>query len=98
MDRIELSITDATRLWPGTRLYRIACPHGVSSAAVLPGPKPLADTVMLDLIVPGHRRRHGCACEPILQGAPAPAPHQFVPVPPATFIPTPIPTTEGAPR
>ena len=67
MSRVELSVTDATRLWPGTRLYRVACPHGVSSAAVLPGATPVADEVVLDLILPGHQRRHGCACEPAAQ-------------------------------
>lgn len=63
MDRIEFTARDATSPWPGAREYRIACAHGVSSATVLPGASPLADVVVVDLIVPGHQRRHGCSCE-----------------------------------
>jgi hypothetical protein len=63
MDRIEFTVRDATTTWPGARQYRIACAHGVSSATVLPGASPLADLIVVDLIVPGHQRRHGCSCE-----------------------------------
>ncbi len=63
MDRIEFSARDASAQFPGARQYRIACAHGVSSAIVLPGASPLADALVVDLIVPGHQRRHGCSCE-----------------------------------
>jgi transposase-like protein len=32
----EFTVSDAPALWPGARVYRLACRHGVSSAALLP--------------------------------------------------------------
>ena len=63
MDRIEFTARDASAQFPGARQYRIACAHGVSSATVLPGASPLADVLVVDLILPAHQRRHGCSCE-----------------------------------
>jgi hypothetical protein len=60
----ELTVRDAPGLWPGARVYRLACRHGVSSAALVPGRKPLADGVVADLVLPGHHRRYGCGCLP----------------------------------
>jgi hypothetical protein len=60
----ELTVRDAPGLWPGARVYRVACRHGASSAVLIPGPRALADGVVLDLVLPGHQRRFGCACVP----------------------------------
>jgi hypothetical protein len=64
MNRTEMTVRDAPGFWPGARVYRLACRHGVSSAALVPGRKPLADGVVFDLVVPGHQRRYGCTCLP----------------------------------
>ena len=62
MDHTELTVRDAPAFWPGARVYRVACRHGASSAALVPGPRPLADDVVFDLVLPGHQRRYGCTC------------------------------------
>jgi hypothetical protein len=64
MNRTEMTVRDAPGFWPGARVYRLACRHGVSSAALVPRRKPRADGVVFDLVVPGHQRRYGCTCLP----------------------------------
>lgn len=64
MDQTELTVRDAPGFWPGARVYRVACRHGASSAALVPGPKQVADAVVFDLVLPGHQRRFGCTCVP----------------------------------
>lgn len=64
MNQTELTVRDAPGLCPGARVYRLTCPHGISSAALVPGAKPLADVVVLDVVLPGHHRRYRCSCEP----------------------------------
>ena len=64
MNQTELTVREAPDLWPGTRVYRLACEHGTSAAALVPGTKPLADTVVFDLVLPGHHRRYHCSCAP----------------------------------
>lgn len=64
MDQAELTVREAPGFWPGARVYRLACRHGVSSAALVPGRKPLAHGVVFDIVLPGHHRRHGCGCLP----------------------------------
>lgn len=64
MEQTELIVRDAPGFWPGARVYRLACEHGVSSAALVPGRKPIDDGVVLDLVLPGHHRRYACSCMP----------------------------------
>ena len=64
MGEARLTFRDAPGLFPGSRVYRIACRHGVSSAALVPGKKPISDLTVFDLVLPGHHRRHGCGCLP----------------------------------
>ena len=64
MHQTEVTVREAPDLWPGTRVYRLACEHGTSSAALVPGAKPLDDAIVLDLVLPGHHRRYRCACAP----------------------------------
>ena len=66
MHQTELTVREAPDLWPGTRVYRLACEHGTSAAALVPGAKPLADTVVFDLVLSGHHRRYRCTCAPEL--------------------------------
>jgi hypothetical protein len=61
---MEFIARDAPALGPGVRRYSIACAHGASSAVVLPGRKPLADLVVLDLMLASHRVRQRCQCVP----------------------------------
>lgn len=56
--------TDAPALAVGARCYRLTCPHGVSSAAVLPGRGRVADLVVLDVLLARHHRSWRCACLP----------------------------------
>ena len=60
----ELTVRDAPAFLPGARVYRVACRHGASSAALIPGAKALDDGVVFDLVLPGHQRRFGCTCTP----------------------------------
>lgn len=65
-DHVELAARDAPAMWPGARAYQVTCPHGVTSAAVIPGATPLGDLAVFDLVLPGHHRRLGCRCLPTL--------------------------------
>ena len=62
MSVMQFEATDVPALGPSVRRYSIACDHGASSAVLLPGRKPLADLIVLDLLLVGHRRRQRCAC------------------------------------
>jgi hypothetical protein len=65
-NQAEFSVSEAPALWPGARVYRLACRHGVSSAALIPGLKPLADVAVFDIALLGHHRHHRCKCLPAL--------------------------------
>ncbi|MBI3750572.1 MAG: hypothetical protein HY263_02800 [Chloroflexi bacterium] len=62
MSTTQLTVQDAPGFFPGSRVYRLACRHGVSSAALVPGRTPISDAMAVDLVLPGHHRRYGCAC------------------------------------
>jgi len=64
MDSTQLTVQDAPGFFPGSRVYRLACRHGVSSAALVPGRTPISDAMAVDLVLPGHHRRYGCVCPP----------------------------------
>jgi hypothetical protein len=64
MSDMEFRVLDEPALGPNVRRYRVACAHGVSSAVVLPGRKPLADLAVLDLMLAGHHTRQRCLCVP----------------------------------
>jgi len=68
MSEATFTARDEPSLGPGRRAYRFACPHGVSSALLFSGDKPLDDRVVLELLLPGHHRSRQCACVP---GVPA---------------------------
>lgn len=67
---IEVVASDVLGVAPGARAYTVRCPHGTTSAALLPRATPLDDGVVVDLVLPGHRRRLGCACRPAPQAQP----------------------------
>jgi hypothetical protein len=73
MSAIEFKAGDEPSLGPNVRRYSIACAHGASSAVVLPGRKPLADLVVLDLMLAGHHRRQRCHCVPAMPAVTAEA-------------------------
>ncbi len=58
----DFTAHDDPALGPGTRVYRLACAHGVSSALLMGGTRPVADGVVLDLLLAGHRRARDCGC------------------------------------
>lgn len=62
MSTTQLTVQDAPGFFPGSRVYRLACRHGVSSAALVPGRDPVSDSTVVDLVLPGHHRRYGCTC------------------------------------
>lgn len=64
MSVMQFEATNVPALGPSVRRYSIACDHGASSAVLLPGRKPLADLIVLDLLLAGHHRRQGCTCVP----------------------------------
>ncbi len=64
MAGMEFVASEVPQLGPHVRRYSIACPHGASSAVLLPGRKPLADLIVLDLMLVGHHRRQRCQCAP----------------------------------
>jgi len=64
MTEMPLNLRETPGSFPGSRVYRIACRHGVSAAAVVPGGKPVPGPIVLDLVLPGHNRRYGCTCGP----------------------------------
>jgi len=66
MAEMTFLASDAPRMGPGVRRYSIACDHGASSALLLPGAKPLADLVVLDMLLVGHHRRQRCQCLPAM--------------------------------
>ena len=66
MAAMEFQALDEPALGPSVRRYSIACAHGASSALLLPGRKPLADLVVLDLMLAGHHRRQRCECVPVV--------------------------------
>lgn len=66
MSGTEFTARDDPGLGPGARVYRLACSHGVSSALLLQGRKPVADLVVLDMLLTGHHRSQRCQCVPAL--------------------------------
>ena len=60
----EFTARDDPALGPAARVYRLACAHGVSSALLMRGARPLDDGVVLDLLLAGHHRSRQCGCEP----------------------------------
>ncbi len=60
----EFTARDDPALGPGSRVFRLACPHGVSSALLMGGVREVDDGVVLDLLLAGHRRSCACGCPP----------------------------------
>ena len=77
MSDLTLTVRDASAVGSGARAYRASCAHGVSSALLLPGRKPLADLAVFDFLSAGHRTEHRCRCLP---EAPAPVASSKSPV------------------
>ncbi len=61
----EFTARDDPSLGAGARVYRFACTHGVSSALLLQGKRPVSDRVVLDMLLTGHRRSQRCECVPV---------------------------------
>lgn len=66
MSLMHFEATNVPALGPSVRRYSMACDHGASSAVLLPGRKPLADLIVLDLMLAGHHRRQRCQCVPTM--------------------------------
>jgi hypothetical protein len=64
MSVMQFEATTVPALGPSVRRYSIVCDHGASSAVLLPSRKPLADLIVLDLLLAGHHRRQRCQCIP----------------------------------
>jgi hypothetical protein len=62
MSLTQLTVRDEPGFFPGSRVYRLACRHGVSSAVLVPGLTPISDSTVAELVLPGHHRRYGCRC------------------------------------
>lgn len=61
----EFTARDDPSLGSGARVYRLACTHGVSSALLLQGRRPVSDRVVLDMLLTGHHRSRLCQCVPL---------------------------------
>jgi len=48
----------------GARRMAFECPHGASSAVLLPGAKPTGDLTLLDVLLTRHHGQHQCRCTP----------------------------------
>ena len=48
----------------GARGRAFECPHGATSAILLPGAKAVSDLTLLDLLLTRHHGQHGCRCTP----------------------------------
>jgi hypothetical protein len=66
MSSMEFRVREEPGPGPHVRRYGIACDHGASSAVLLTGRKPLADTAVFDVMLAGHHRKLGCTCIPAL--------------------------------
>lgn len=66
MAEMKFVASDEPRVGPDVRRYSVACDHGASAVLLIPGSKPLADLVVLDLLLVGHHRRQGCQCIPAI--------------------------------
>ncbi len=65
----EFTAREDPALGPGSRVYRFACAHGVSSALLMDGGGTVDDGVVLDVLLAGHRRASACGCQPPRPGA-----------------------------
>jgi len=52
----------APAIGPAGRFYRIACPHGTSTGAFLPGRRPIPTHQVMDLLVVNHQVAKACTC------------------------------------
>jgi len=66
MSQTEFLVRQAPALGPGSRRLRFACPHGFSSALLLPGSEPVSDLKVLDLLLARHHGAQHCRCVPDL--------------------------------
>ena len=64
MPDMEFMVLDEPGLGHIVRRYRVACDHGVSSALLLPGRRPLPDLAVLDFLLAGHHSKQRCRCVP----------------------------------
>ncbi len=58
----EIEIRDAPALGPGAKRFRFECPHGSTSAAVVPGRQARAELVAVVVLMARHDRENGCRC------------------------------------
>ena len=67
MGQADFLVRDDPRIGPGAKRILLECAHGRTSAVVLPGRKPLADLVVLDLLRIRHDRQQGCDCTSVIR-------------------------------
>ena len=64
LQRIDVKVRSAPGLGRDARFYRMACAHGVTTGAFLPGGHALPDHQVIDLLVANHQAARACACLP----------------------------------
>lgn len=62
MSQAQFVVRDAPALGPEGKRYALECPHGSTSAVLLPGRSALSNPVVLDLLVARHDRAYECRC------------------------------------
>ncbi len=67
MNEGDSSVRDETAIEPDVRRFVVECAHGHTAGVVLPGRKPIADIVVLDLLRVRHNRIQGCRCATVLR-------------------------------
>ena len=64
MTQTRFLIRDDPDHGSGSRHLGFSCPHGASSALLLPGSKPVADEALVDILLARHARANHCSCAP----------------------------------
>ncbi len=69
MEQSAFTVRDVPTIGPGVRRFVLECLHGRTAGLVLPGRKPVADLIVLDLLRVRHNREQGCRCTTVLRPA-----------------------------
>lgn len=64
MTETRLLIRDDPDHGPGSRRLGFSCPHGASSALLLPGRDAVADGIVVDVLLARHSGVNHCSCAP----------------------------------
>lgn len=64
MSNTQLIVRSDPEDTPGLRRLAFECPHGATSALLLPGARSVTDLTLLDILLARHQGARGCSCAP----------------------------------